>query len=128
MILKTSLRAKAVVPEESVKRKLRLHSLCFPQNTLTLTEFREEFSDLHSIFRLLRYCKGTVLTIGVQTFKIWRWKLLYVAEKTEWCEAEQILSMYHLYFFSLGYFLLGLFARFVAVVIQILIIFPASSS
>ena len=52
MILKISLRAKALV-----KRKLRLHSLYFPQNMLILTESRWEFSDLHSIFRLrvLRY-------------------------------------------------------------------------
>ena len=40
-----------------VKRTLRPYSLYFPQNTLMLTESREEFSDLHSIFRLcaLRY-------------------------------------------------------------------------
>ena len=58
MILKISLRAKAGVPKTLVKRKLRLHSLYFPQNTLMLTESRGEFSDLHSIFRLraLRYC------------------------------------------------------------------------
>ena len=52
MILKISLRAKASVPKTLEKRKLRLHSLYFPQNTLMLTESREEFSDLHSIFRL----------------------------------------------------------------------------
>ena len=57
MILKISLRAKAGVPKTLVKRKFRLHSLYFPQNTLMLTESRGEFSDLHSIFRLraLRY-------------------------------------------------------------------------
>ena len=57
MILKISLRAKASVPKTLEKRKLRLHSLHFPQNTLMLIESREEFSDLHSIFRLraLRY-------------------------------------------------------------------------
>ena len=57
MILKISLRAKAGVPKTLVKRKLRLHSMYFPQNTLMLTESRGEFSDLHSIFRLraLRY-------------------------------------------------------------------------
>ena len=44
MILKISLRAKAGVPKTLVKRKLRLHSLCFPQNTLMLTESRGEFS------------------------------------------------------------------------------------
>ena len=57
MILKISLRAKAGVPKTLVKRKLRLHFLYFPQNTLMLTESRGEFSDLHSIFRLraLRY-------------------------------------------------------------------------
>ena len=40
-----------------VKRKLRPYSLYFPQNTLMLTDSREEFSDLHSIFRVcgLRY-------------------------------------------------------------------------
>ena len=51
MILKISLRAKAVVPETLVKQNLRLHSLYFPQNTLMLTESRGEFSDLHSVFR-----------------------------------------------------------------------------
>ena len=40
MILKISLRAKAGVPKTLVKRKLRLHSLYFPQNTLMLTESR----------------------------------------------------------------------------------------
>ena len=53
MILKISLRAKAGAPKTLMKRKLRLHSLYFPQNTLMLTESRGEFSDLHSIFRLL---------------------------------------------------------------------------
>ena len=33
-------RAKAGVPKTLVKRKLRLHSLYFPQNTLMLTESR----------------------------------------------------------------------------------------
>ena len=58
MILKISSRVKAGVPKTLVKRKLRLHSVFFPQNTLMLTESRGEFSDLHSIFRLhaLRYC------------------------------------------------------------------------
>ena len=57
MIWKISIRAKAGFPKTLVKRKLRLHSLYFPQNTLMLTESRGEFSDLHSIFRLraLRY-------------------------------------------------------------------------
>ena len=40
------------VPKTLVKRKLRPHSLYFPQNTLMLTESRAEFSDLHSILRL----------------------------------------------------------------------------
>ena len=40
MILKISLRAKAGVPKTLVKRKLRLHSLYFPQNMLMLTESR----------------------------------------------------------------------------------------
>ena len=58
MILKISLRAKAGVPKTLVKRKLRLHSLYFPQYSLTLTESSGEFSDLHSIFKLraLHYC------------------------------------------------------------------------
>ena len=46
MIFKISLRAKAG------ERKLRLHSLYFPQNSLTLTESSGEFSNLHSIYRL----------------------------------------------------------------------------
>ena len=47
----------ASVPKTLVKRKLRLHTLYFPRNTLMLTESRGEFSDLHSIFglRALRY-------------------------------------------------------------------------
>ena len=48
-----TLRAKDGVPKTLVKQTLRLHSLYFPQNTLLLTECRGEFSDLHSIFRLL---------------------------------------------------------------------------
>ena len=61
MILKISLRVKAGVPKTLVKRKLRLHSVFFPQNTLMLTESRGEFSDLHSIFRLhaLRYLQSS---------------------------------------------------------------------
>ena len=41
-----------------LKRKLRLHSQYFPENSLTFTESSGKFSDLHSIFRLcaLRYC------------------------------------------------------------------------
>ena len=38
MILKIFLRTKAGVPKTLLKQKLRSHSLCFPQNTLTLTE------------------------------------------------------------------------------------------
>ena len=41
MILKISLRAKADVPK-TLKQKLRLHSLYFPQNSLVLTESRGE--------------------------------------------------------------------------------------
>ena len=61
MILKISLRAKAGVPKTLVKQKLCLHSLYFPQNSLTLTESRGELSDLHSVFRLrvLRYYHGS---------------------------------------------------------------------
>ena len=57
MILKISFRAKAGALKTLAKQNLRLHYLYFPQNTRTLTEYREEFSDLHSIFRLrvLRY-------------------------------------------------------------------------
>ena len=59
MILKISLRAKGGVPKTLLEQKHRLNFLYFPQNTLMLTESREEFSDLHSIFRLraLRYCR-----------------------------------------------------------------------
>ena len=53
MILKISLRAKGGVPKTLLEQKHRLNFLYFPQNTLMLTESREEFSDLHSIFRLL---------------------------------------------------------------------------
>ena len=63
MILKISLWLKAGVPRPLVKQRLCLHLLYFPQNTLMLTEFRGEFSDLHSIFRpcaLLRKCKETL--------------------------------------------------------------------
>ena len=58
MILKISLRAKGGVPKTLLEQKHRLNFLYFPQNTLMLTESREEFSDLHSVFRLraLRYC------------------------------------------------------------------------
>ena len=57
MILKISLRAKGGVAKTLLEQKHRLNFLYFPQNTLMLTESREEFSDLHSIFRLraLRY-------------------------------------------------------------------------
>ena len=57
MILKISLRAKGGVPKTLLEQKHRLNFLYFPQNTLMLTESREELSDLHSIFRLraLRY-------------------------------------------------------------------------
>ena len=57
MILKISLREKGGVPKTLLEQKHRLNFLYFPQNTLMLTESREEFSDLHSIFRLraLRY-------------------------------------------------------------------------
>ena len=48
MILNISLWAKAGVPKTLVKRKFRLHSMYFPQNSLTLTESSREFSDLHS--------------------------------------------------------------------------------
>ena len=38
--MKISLWVKVGVPKTLVKRKLRLHSLYFPQNTLMLTESR----------------------------------------------------------------------------------------
>ena len=64
MILKISLRAKGGVPKTLLEQKHRLNFLYFPQNTLMLTESREEFSDLHSIFRLraLRYSRSLSLT------------------------------------------------------------------
>ena len=43
------------VPKTLVKRKLRPCSRYFPQNTLILTESREEFSDLHSILDFVRF-------------------------------------------------------------------------
>ena len=52
MSLKISLRAKAGVPKTLVKQNIPLQSLNFTQNTLLLTDFCGEFSDLHSIFRL----------------------------------------------------------------------------
>ena len=57
VISEISLRVKAGVSKTLVKRKLRLHFLYFPQNTLFLTKSSGEFSDLHSIFKLraLRY-------------------------------------------------------------------------
>ena len=72
MILKISLRAKAGVPETLMRRKLRLHSLYFPQNSLTLTESSGEFSDLHSIFRLhvLSYLRQALKSVpGVHLFE-----------------------------------------------------------
>ena len=55
IILKISFRAKAGVSETLAKRKLCLHSLYFPQNSLTLTESSGEFSDLHSILDFVRF-------------------------------------------------------------------------
>ena len=54
---------KAGVPKRLVKRKRRLHSLHFPQNTHMLIKSCGEFSDLHSIFRLcaLRYWRRGIL-------------------------------------------------------------------
>ena len=73
MILKISLRAKGGVPKTLLEQKHRLHFLYFPQNTLMLTESREEFSDLHSIFRLraLRY-----YTLGSCNSVIYLWQEL----------------------------------------------------
>ena len=78
MILKISLRAKGGVPETLLEQKHRLNFLYFPQNTLMLTESREEFSDLHSIFRLraLRYSDVsrdvTHWPLGVIYFSGWQ--------------------------------------------------------
>ena len=49
-----------------LKRKLRLHSQYFPQNSLTLTESSGKFSDLHSTFRLraLRYLDHVMIRLG----------------------------------------------------------------
>ena len=61
-----SLRANARVPTTLMKRKLRLHSLYFPQNTLMLTESRGEFSNLQSILRVRTLNKnGTLTTVKV---------------------------------------------------------------
>ena len=60
------LKAKAGIPKTLVKRKLRQYSLYFPQNRLMLTESREEFSDLHSIFRLCALRDSA--RFGVQTW------------------------------------------------------------
>ena len=61
-----SLRAKAGVPKTLVKRKLRLHSLYFPHNTLVLTESRREFSDLHSILDFVRFAIDQFRYIKIQ--------------------------------------------------------------
>ena len=55
MILKISLRAKGGVPKTLLEQKHRLNFPYFPQNTLMLTESREEFSDLHSILDFVRF-------------------------------------------------------------------------
>ena len=65
MILKISLRAKGSVPKTLLEQKHRLNFLYFPPNALMLTESREEFSDLHSIFRL-RALRYSILIIGVR--------------------------------------------------------------
>ena len=71
MILKI-LTAKAGVPKTLVRRKHRLHSLNFPQNTLMLTESRGEFRDLHSIFRprALRYLCQSCPVLSL-SFALW---------------------------------------------------------
>ena len=76
MILKISLRAKGGVPKTLLELKHRLNFLYFPQNTLMLTESREEFSDLHSIFRLraLRYCWVCHCSFKKPKFGKWRYK------------------------------------------------------
>ena len=72
MILKISLRAKGGVPKTLLEQKHRLNFLYFPQNTLMLTESREEFSDLHSIFRVraLRYWTPTLSRADYVTLQI----------------------------------------------------------
>ena len=70
MILKIPLRGKDGVPKTLLEQKHRLNFLYFPQNTVMLTESREEFSDLHSIFRLraLRYSqRSNFFVLGVRT-------------------------------------------------------------
>ena len=56
-----------------VKRKLRLYSLYFPQNTIMLIESRWEFSNFRSIFRLcaLRYLHAIKTAYHATTF-FWR--------------------------------------------------------
>ena len=80
MILKISLRAKGGVPKTLLEQKHRLNFLYFPQNTLMLTESREEFSDLHSIFRLraLRYSVICILFLDFVRYAI-GWILLKLA-------------------------------------------------
>ena len=68
------LRTKDGVPKTPVKRKLRLHPLNVPQNTLMLTESRGEFSGLHSILTLhaLRYCAAALyFQLSSRCFGIW---------------------------------------------------------
>ena len=88
MILKISLRAKASVPKTLVKQKLCLHSLYFPQNTVTLTESHGEFSDLHSIFRLCALCFWE----NVSTLKT---VLVHISKCLEVC--QKYCFMHHIF-------------------------------
>ena len=72
MILKISLRAKAGVPNTLVKRKLHVHSLYFPQNTLMLTESRGQFSDSHRVL-LLDYVRFAKHRDRVRLSHDWFW-------------------------------------------------------
>ena len=87
MILKISLRAKGGVPKTLLEQKHRLNFLYFPQNTLMLTESREEFSDLHSIFRL-RALRYLLAIIGYNV--IWRLFFLYIVAVVCLCSISWI--------------------------------------
>ena len=82
MILKISWRAKSAVPKTLVKRKLRQHSLFFPQNTLMLTEPCGEFSELHSILDFLRFAISQHLW---DCFGPFRFKTILCSVKAQLC-------------------------------------------
>ena len=108
MILKISLRAKGGVAKTLLEQKHRLNFLYFPQNTLMLTESREEFSDLHSIFRLraLRYLKAAhVLHKDFsQQSRVQRHSLLFLAymSHSEWFESASQKFPHKIFFQSVA--------------------------